>query len=63
MLGDALDRKAARQDSAGISWTKGRPDADAPLTGDVLAMVVISPVFEINPSGGLNGDVLDVETM
>ncbi|WP_255326402.1 hypothetical protein [Sphingobium sp. EM0848] len=39
MLGDALDRKATRQDSAGISWTKGRPDADAPLTGHVLAMI------------------------
>jgi ornithine carbamoyltransferase len=34
MLGDALDRKAARQ-----SWTKGRPDADAPLAGHVLAMI------------------------
>jgi len=34
MLGDALDRKAARQ-----FWTKGRPDADAPLAGHVLAMI------------------------
>jgi len=34
MIGDALDRKAARKD-----WPKGRPDADAPLAGRVLAMV------------------------
>jgi ornithine carbamoyltransferase len=34
MIGDALDRKAARKD-----WPKGRPDADAPLDGRVLAMV------------------------
>ncbi len=34
MLNDALDRKAARQ-----GWPKGRADADAPLTGHVLAMV------------------------
>ena len=34
MLADALDRKAARQ-----SWPKGRPDADAPLAGHVLAMI------------------------
>ncbi len=34
MLGDALDRKAAR-----ASWSKGRPDADAPLAGQVLAMI------------------------
>ena len=34
MLGDALDRKAARMD-----WPKGRPDADAPLAGRVLAMI------------------------
>ena len=34
MLGDALDRKAARQ-----SWPKGKPDADAPLAGHVLAMI------------------------
>ncbi|MBB4860036.1 ornithine carbamoyltransferase [Novosphingobium chloroacetimidivorans] len=34
ILNDALDRKAARQD-----WTKGRPDADAPLAGHVLAMI------------------------
>jgi ornithine carbamoyltransferase len=34
MLNDALDRKAARQ-----GWTKGRPDADAPLSGHVLAMI------------------------
>jgi len=34
MLADALDRKAARR-----GWAKGRPDADAPLAGHVLAMV------------------------
>lgn len=34
MLGDAIERKAARTD-----WPKGRPDADAPLAGRVLAMV------------------------
>jgi len=34
MLNDAQDRKAARRD-----WPKGRPDADAPLAGRVLAMV------------------------
>ncbi len=34
MLGDALDRKAARGD-----WPKGRPDPDRPLDGRVLAMV------------------------
>jgi ornithine carbamoyltransferase len=34
MLGDALDRKAARH-----TWPKGRPDADAPLAGHVLAMI------------------------
>jgi len=34
MIGDALDRKAARKD-----WPKGRPDADAPLEGRVLAMI------------------------
>ena len=34
MLGDALDRKAARQ-----GWPKGKPDADAPLAGHVLAMI------------------------
>jgi ornithine carbamoyltransferase len=34
MIGDALDRKAARKD-----WPKGRPDADKPLDGHVLAMV------------------------
>lgn len=34
MLNDALDRKAARRD-----WPKGRPDADAPLAGRVLAMI------------------------
>lgn len=34
MLGDALDRKTAR-----TNWPKGKPDADAPLAGHVLAMV------------------------
>ena len=34
MINDAQDRKAARRD-----WPKGRPDADAPLDGRVLAMV------------------------
>ena len=34
MMGDALDRKAARR-----NWPKGRPDADAPLAGRVLAMI------------------------
>src|SRR3546814_2402771 len=34
MLADALDRKAAR-----VGWPKGKADADAPLTGHVLAMV------------------------
>ena len=34
ILGDALDRKAAR-----AGWPKGKVDADAPLAGHVLAMV------------------------
>ena len=34
MLADALDRKRAR-----TGWPKGKPDADAPLAGHVLAMV------------------------
>ena len=34
MLGDAIDRKAARSE-----WPKGRPDADAPLAGHVLGMI------------------------
>lgn len=34
MLADAIDRKAAR-----AGWPKGRVDADAPLSGHVLAMV------------------------
>jgi len=34
MLVDAHARKAARKD-----WPKGRPDADAPLAGHVLAMI------------------------
>jgi ornithine carbamoyltransferase len=35
MLNDALDRKRAR-----IGWTKGQADADAPLAGHVLAMIL-----------------------
>ena len=34
MINDAQDRKTAR-----ASWPKGRPDADAPLAGHVLAMI------------------------
>lgn len=34
ILADALDRKRAR-----LGWPKGKPDADAPLAGHVLAMV------------------------
>jgi ornithine carbamoyltransferase len=34
MLDDAVARKAARK-----SWPKGKPDADAPLAGHVLAMI------------------------
>ncbi|MFZ9395746.1 MAG: ornithine carbamoyltransferase [Erythrobacter sp.] len=34
MLGDAIDRKAARK-----AWPKGRPDSDQPLAGHVLGMV------------------------
>lgn len=34
MIGDALERKAAR-----AAWPKGRADADAPLAGHVLAMI------------------------
>ena len=34
MIGDAIDRKTARRD-----WAKGKPDADAPLAGHVLAMI------------------------
>lgn len=34
ILSDALDRKAARK-----GWPKGKPDADAPLAGHVLAMI------------------------
>ena len=34
ILADALDRKAAR-----AGWPRGRPDADAPLAGHVLACV------------------------
>src|SRR6476619_4264020 len=34
MLADAIDRKAAR-----AGWPKGRPDADAPLAGRVLALI------------------------
>ena len=34
MINDAIDRKAARG-----GWPKGKPDADAPLAGHVLAMI------------------------
>jgi ornithine carbamoyltransferase len=34
MLGDAIDRKAAR-----VGWPKGMPDGDAPLAGHVLGMI------------------------
>ncbi|MES2698467.1 MAG: ornithine carbamoyltransferase [Pseudomonadota bacterium] len=34
MIGDAISRKAARR-----GWPKGKPDADAPLAGRILAMV------------------------
>jgi ornithine carbamoyltransferase len=34
MINDALDRKVARR-----GWPSGRPDADAPLAGHVLAMI------------------------
>jgi ornithine carbamoyltransferase len=34
ILADAIDRKAAR-----AGWPKGKPDADAPLAGRVLAMI------------------------
>ncbi|MEO5808851.1 MAG: ornithine carbamoyltransferase [Sphingomicrobium sp.] len=34
MLGEAMARKEAR-----ASWPKGKPDADAPLAGHVLAMI------------------------
>jgi ornithine carbamoyltransferase len=34
MISDAIDRKAARKD-----WPRGRPDADGPLAGRVLAMI------------------------
>jgi ornithine carbamoyltransferase len=34
MIGDAIARKAARR-----GWPKGKPDADAPLAGRILAMV------------------------
>lgn len=34
IINDALERKAARKD-----WPRGRPDADSPLEGHVLAMI------------------------
>ena len=34
MIGDAIDRKAAR-----VRWPKGKVDTDAPLAGHVLAMI------------------------
>jgi ornithine carbamoyltransferase len=39
MIGDAIDRKAARRDADGTAWPKGRVDVDAPLAGHVLGMV------------------------
>jgi len=38
MINDAIDRKAAR-----LGWPKGKPDADAPLAGHVLAMIFEKP--------------------
>lgn len=34
MIGDAIERKVARKD-----WPKGKPDADRPLDGRILAMI------------------------
>lgn len=39
MIGDAIDRKAARADAKGDAWPKGRADADAPLAGHTLGMI------------------------
>jgi ornithine carbamoyltransferase len=39
MLADAMDRKAARANSDGSTWPKGRADADAPLAGHMLGMI------------------------
>ena len=39
MIADAIDRKAARRNTDGSAWPKGRVDGDAPLAGHVLAMV------------------------
>lgn len=64
MLGDALDRKAAR-----AGWPKGQADADAPLAGHALAMVFeknstrtrVSFDMAIRQLGGV-GIVLDAGT-
>jgi ornithine carbamoyltransferase len=64
MLGDAMDRKAARR-----ALPKGQPDADAPLNGHVLAMVFeknstrtrVSFDIAIRQLGG-SGLVLDAST-
>ena len=42
MIGDAIDRKAAR-----ALLPKGQPDADAPLTGRVLAMAAGEAVLDV----------------
>ena len=39
MIGDAIDRKAARVNADGSAWPKGRADADAPLAGHTLGMI------------------------
>ena len=39
MIGDAIDRKAARVGADGSAWPKGRVDSDAPLAGHVLGMI------------------------
>ncbi len=39
MIGDAIDRKAARVGADGSAWPKGRVDSDAPQAGHVLGMI------------------------
>ncbi len=39
MIGDAIDRKAARVGTDGSAWPKGKADSDAPLAGHVLGMI------------------------